>query len=129
MPQINTQISPCANGPACVLKFLFMDVNRNVGTDKMLQTTGVVEMKVAHNNSFYILDVVAGLLDSRWELLVLRVGSAWEDIRNRGAPILSSQPLIDSSEKRRGDECETYDFEVLGTSGLEQNEAKSRIFD
>lgn len=62
--------------PAGVLKLFFVYVNGNVGIPKMLKTTGMVEMHMAHHNRGNIFNVVTCGFDGFREPVLLFIHSA-----------------------------------------------------
>lgn len=44
MSEVNAEIRSRGYGPARMLEFFFVDVNRHVGVDEVFQAAGVVEM-------------------------------------------------------------------------------------
>ena len=91
-----------------MLDLLLVDVDRHIRPLEVLQPTGMVEVKVAHDDGFDVLNVMAGLLDLRLELVVFGVINAGEDVVQWRAP----------------------DFRVVFSStGLEEDQSFGRVLD
>jgi hypothetical protein len=60
----------------------------DVGAEEMLESSGVVEVEVAHYDGFDVLDIIAGRFDGVWELHLLGVDGAWEEIGEWRTPFL-----------------------------------------
>lgn len=54
-----------------MLNFLLVDVDRDVSALEVLESAGVVEVEVAHDDGFHVFDVMASLLDLSIEFVVL----------------------------------------------------------
>lgn len=69
-----------------MLQLQFVDVHGNIGIPEMLEAAGVVEVEMAHDDGFDILDVVACLLYLDFKLLVRGVVDLAEDVVDRSTP-------------------------------------------
>jgi len=127
MCHIDTQIRSSSNSPASVLELFFVNVNRNICTNKMLQTTSMIQMKMTHYDRFYVFDVVTGAFDSLREFLIIIILCSGKQICQRVTPFLDDlvSPLISSSIFIRL----TNNINIFCTASLEKNQTKSGIFD
>jgi hypothetical protein len=48
----------------------------------------MIEMEMANNDGFDVLDIVSGGFDGVWEPVVVGVFNSWKDIRDRCRPLL-----------------------------------------
>jgi hypothetical protein len=69
-----------------MLDLLLVDVDRDVSTLEVLESAGVIEVEVAHDDGFHIFDIMAGLLDLSIEFVVLGVVDSGEDVVQWSAP-------------------------------------------
>lgn len=106
--EVDAEVGASAYGPAGMLEFFFMDVDGGVGTHEVFEASSVVEMEMANDDGFDILDVVTRGLDGRWELHFFRVLDTGKDICKWSAP--------------------SY-FEILRTTCLEQDQTHIRVLD
>lgn len=88
MAEVDTQISASRHGPAGMLKLLLVDVDWHICVQEVLQTAGVVQVKMADNDGLDILDVVARLLDGLGKLVLHVVLCTREYIGERSTPFL-----------------------------------------
>lgn len=89
-----------------MLDFLLVHIDRHISPLEMLESAGMIKVKMAHDDGFHIFDVMAGLLDLRLELVVFGVINAGEDVVQWRAP----------------------DFRVVFSStGLEEDQAFGRV--
>jgi hypothetical protein len=84
--QVNTDVTLRSDGVIGVLKFLFVHVNWHISSLEVLQSAGMVEVEMAHDNCLDVFDVMAGLLDLSGEFVVRDVINASEDVVQRSAP-------------------------------------------
>ena len=101
----------------------------DVGAEEVLEASGVVEVEVAHDDGFDVFDVVAGGFDCVGELHLLGVHGAWEEIGEWRAPFLCRVGQLILLCRALADGCYTYDLDVLGTAGLEQDQAHMWMLD
>lgn len=78
--QIDAQVSLGGDGPAGVLEFFFVDIDRHVCVDEVLEPAGVVQMQVANDHGFDVFDVVACGADGCWEFVGFVVDCSREDV-------------------------------------------------
>ena len=91
-----------------MLDLLLVDVDRDVSALEVLESAGVVEVEVAHDDGFHVFDVMASLLDLSVEFMVFGVVDSGEDVVQWSAP----------------------DFGVVFSSArLEENQAFGRVLD
>jgi hypothetical protein len=104
--QVHSNVRLRRDREISVLDFLLVHIDRHISPLEMLESAGVIKVKVAHDDGFHIFDVMAGLLDLRLELVVFGVIDAGEDVVQWGAP----------------------DFRVIFSSaGLEEDQAFGRV--
>ena len=65
----------------------------NVGAEEVLESSGVVEVEMSHDDGFDVVDVVAGGFDGVRELHLLGIGGARKDIGKWSTPFLSKSAL------------------------------------
>ena len=63
-----------------VLQFRFVDIDRDIGTPEVVKTSSMIEVQMAHNYAFDVLDVSPTLGNSFVELLILGVVHSCEDV-------------------------------------------------
>lgn len=56
-----------------MLQFQFVDVNRHIGPDEILQPTAVVKVQVTNNDGFDVLDAMSCFGDGLVEIMLARV--------------------------------------------------------
>lgn len=88
--EVNANVCLRRNRVVGVLKFLLVDVDRNISALEVLQASGVVQMKMAHDNGLDVLNIVAGLLDLSWELMVFLVVHPSKDVVQGCTPYYSN---------------------------------------
>lgn len=70
---------------------------QSILTYEVLQSTSMVQMQMAHDNSFDVLDIIPSSSDRVGELHLLSVHSLWEEVGKRSTPtnvdILSASSL------------------------------------
>ena len=71
-----------------MLQFKLMNPDGDVGSFEIRKPASVVEMKMAHDNGFHILDVVSSLFNRYIKFLVLLIIDASKNIIERSAPDL-----------------------------------------
>lgn len=86
MRQIHPEVILGGNRVECVLQFEFMDVDGHARVPEMFEATSMIEVKMSHDDSLYILDIVACLRNLRLQLLTLMIIHLGKDIVDRGAP-------------------------------------------
>jgi len=95
----------------------------------VLKSSGVVEVEVAHDDGFDVFDIVAGGFDGVWELHLLGVDGAWEEIGEWRTPF---QHRVGQSMvlcRSLAEDQKTYDLDILSTACFEQNQAHVRMLD
>ena len=75
-----TQVSLGQDAEICVLQLELVDPDRDVRPLKIRESTGVVKVEVAHDDSFDILDVVARLFDRCIKLLIFCIIDPGKDV-------------------------------------------------
>lgn len=65
-----------------------MSLTGDVGAEEVFESAGVVKVKVAHDYGFYVFYVVPSGFDGVWELHLLGVDGAWEEICEWRTPFL-----------------------------------------
>lgn len=63
-----------------------MNIDRDISFLEMDQSTGMVEMKMPHNDGFDVLDAVAGLLDRLLKLLAFGAVHSGEEVAEGSTP-------------------------------------------
>jgi hypothetical protein len=106
--QVHTCIRTCGGGPACVFELGFVHVDGDVGADEVLEAAGVVEVEVADDDGFDVVDGIAGGGDGGGEVVAGFVDGAWEEVGGWGGP---------------------GDVEILGAAGFEEDEAEVWVVD
>ena len=101
----------------------------NIGSEEVLESSGVVKVEVAHDNGFDVLHVVAGGFDGVWELHLFGVDGAWEEICEWRAPFLCRIGQLIVLCRSLAKSWNTYDLDVLGTAGFEQDQAHVWMLD
>ena len=86
--QVHAEIRTSSNSPAGVLELFFMDKDRNVCPNEVLQSASVVQVKMPDNNDFDVLDVVSSGFDRGWQLHVIAVYCSWKHICEWRSPFL-----------------------------------------
>lgn len=86
--QVYAEIGLCGNSPTSMLELLFMDVDGNVGADKVFKTASMVEMEMAKEDGLDVFDVVASGPDGGGKLVFFVVDDAGKNISQRGTPFL-----------------------------------------
>lgn len=86
-PAISRYLSGC-EGLGCVPELFFVDVAWNISAEEVLETAGVAKMEMAHDDDFYVFDVVAGGFDGVRYFHLLGLDNGWEEICERSAPFL-----------------------------------------
>jgi hypothetical protein len=101
----------------------------DVSADEVLESSGVVEVEVAHYDGFDVLDVVAGRFDGIGKLHLLGIHGAWEKIGEWCAPFLCrvGQSAVLCLSLTEG--WDAYDLDVLSTASLEQDQAHVWMLD
>ena len=74
-----------------MLELQFVHIDRDFGVPEELEATGVVEVKMAHDDRFDIADLVARLLDLVTELMRLIVVHTGKDVVQWHSPDCSSE--------------------------------------
>ena len=84
----------------------------------MFKPTGVVKVQVAHYNGFHILDIVAGLFDGIWELVLCLVDYAREHVSQGWTPF-----LLKIRQKHSGGSPEIiYHIDIFGAARFKEYE-------
>jgi hypothetical protein len=71
-----------------MLELFFVDVDWDICVGEMLESTRMIEVKVANDDSFYVLDIVSRGFDSIREPMVVGIFDSGKDIRDWGGPFL-----------------------------------------
>lgn len=89
------------------------------GAEEVLESAGVIEVKMAHDDGFDVFDIVACGFDCVGELHLLGVDCAWEEIGVWRTPFLFSFCQFTVPWRSLTSGRKTYDLDVLGAAGLE----------
>ena len=85
-----------------------MNVNRDIGSFEMFQSTSMIQMQMAHYDCLDVFDIMACLFNLILDLMVFGVFNSGEDVVQRSTPDL---------------------WIVLAASGLKEDETFGRMFD
>lgn len=83
----------------------------------------MIEVKMTHDDSFDILDVISSSLDRIWQLIVVLVLDSWEYVGERGTPCL--RYLLSTLHKTCIARL-TYHVEIFCTTSFEKDQTSSR---
>lgn len=111
MRQIHTLISACRTAVEGGFELSFVYPDGDVGLAEVLETSGVVQVEMADDDLLYVLDVVAGLGDSCFQLVFRLKAIASKDVIDGSAPDL----------------CETEETRTRGC-GKSVSTQKKKIF-
>lgn len=101
----------------------------DVGSEEVLESSGVVEVEVAHDDGSDVLDIVAGRFDGVRELHLFGVDGAWEEIGEWRTPFLCHVGQLAVLCLSLTEGWDTYNLDVLSTAGLEQDQAHVWMLD
>lgn len=100
MREIDSEICLGGYSPAGVLELFFVDINRDPGVYEVLESACVVEMEMAYDDRFDILDVVSCGFYRGGKLVLFGVFGAGKYIRERSAPFLFDCKAMHQSKCR-----------------------------
>lgn len=71
-----------------MFELFLVDVDWYIFAYEMFESSCMIEVEVANDNSFDVFDIVAGGLDGIWECVIVGVFDSGEDICQRSTPFL-----------------------------------------
>ena len=86
--QVHSNVTLRGDGIIRMFELLFMDVYRYSGAFEVFQTSSVIEMHMAHDDSLHVLNIMASLFDLRWKLVIRLVVHSGEYVVQRDSPHL-----------------------------------------
>lgn len=85
-----TNVKTCSDRIESMLQFQFVNVDRHIGPNKVLQSTAVVEVQVTNDDCLYILDTMSCLSNCLIKIMLSRfIVDLGKDVIDRCLRIVS----------------------------------------